>query len=148
MLRAGRYSGADALWRHPGTDGRSEGVPSQAFRQAVFPRSLALASPVIKRVCFPRRRSTLKRYLISQEITMSFLERARQWFENIVHHDDYAEVTVHKGDTLWAIVKDVTGADSNTEIQRHIDEVKALNPGMDVDMIHPGQHIRVPLDWA
>jgi len=79
---------------------------------------------------------------------MSFLDRALKWFESIIHHDDYAEVTVHKGDTLWAIVQDVTGAKTNAETQRHLDEVLALNPGIDPDMIHPGQQIRVPLDWV
>jgi hypothetical protein len=57
MLRAGRYPGAEALWRLPGTDGRFGRSFPEPFRQAIYPRSLALASALILRVYIPRRRS-------------------------------------------------------------------------------------------
>ena len=79
---------------------------------------------------------------------MSFLDNVRQWFRNIVHHPDYIEVEVEKNDTLWAICREASGATTNAEIQKHVNEVIALNPDMNPNMIHPGEKIRLPSDWG
>lgn len=84
---------------------------------------------------------------------MSFLDKIREFFDSIVHHDDqdYATVREHrvvKGDTLWGIVRHVTGATDTAEIQRHVDEVKKLNPDVDPDLIMPGDELKLPLSWC
>ncbi len=78
---------------------------------------------------------------------MSFLDNVREWFCNIIHHPDYIEVEVVRGDTLWGIVKKASGATSNADVQRHVEEVMALNPDIDPDVIHPGDKIKLPLEW-
>ena len=79
---------------------------------------------------------------------MSFMDNIREWFCNVIHHDDFIEVEVVRGDTLWAIAKKASGATTDADVQRHVDEVKKLNPDVDPDLIHPGDRIKVPTNWA
>ena len=79
---------------------------------------------------------------------MSFLDSLKEWFCNIIHHDDYIEVEVVRGDTLWSICERASGAKTNAEVLRHVEEVRALNPGIDPDLIHPGDKIRLPVEWG
>lgn len=79
---------------------------------------------------------------------MSFLDNVRDWFCNIVHHDDFVEVEVVRGDTLWAIVKRASGAKTHADARRHVDQVLELNPDVSPGMIHPGDKIKLPRSWA
>jgi LysM repeat protein len=79
---------------------------------------------------------------------MSFLDNMREWFENVFNRDDCVEVTVAKGDTLWGICQRASGSTSNAAVQRHVEEVMQMNPGMDPDMIRPGDKLKLPLKWA
>lgn len=79
---------------------------------------------------------------------MSFLDKIREWVCGIVHHDDFIEVEVVKGDTLWDIAKKASGATDNADVQRHVEEVIAINPDLDPDVIRPGDKIKLPTAWG
>jgi len=80
---------------------------------------------------------------------MSFLDNVREWFQDIVHHHDHIEVRIVKdGDTLWSIAKTATGATTDADVQRHVEEIKALNPQIiNPDEIRRGDKINLPLHW-
>ncbi len=79
---------------------------------------------------------------------MSFLSNVRDWFNSVAHHPGYIIVKVVDGDNLWDICKHASGLGAtNAEIQHRVDEVKALNPTMDPALIHPGDEIRLPVEW-
>jgi hypothetical protein len=77
------------------------------------------------------------------EDTMSFLDKIRELFGGCHKHDDYAVVMVQKGDSLSQIAEDITGDASNWT------KIAAMNPDLtDPNMIHPGQELKIPLDWV
>jgi nucleoid-associated protein YgaU len=74
---------------------------------------------------------------------MSFFERICELFGGCHKTKDYATVTVQKGDTLSGIAKELGG---DAEDYKKLVE---LNPEIkDPDLIHPGQVLKIPNDWA
>lgn len=66
---------------------------------------------------------------------MGLLEKIREFFE------PHIEVTVVKGDSMWAIAERFTGDGNNWT------SLSDANPGVDKDMIRPGQKLRLPAEW-
>lgn len=77
---------------------------------------------------------------------MSFVDRLREWFGDVVchDHDDHATVTVKEKDTLSGIAeKRVGDADRWPELV-------AANPDRTFDehyTIYPGEKLKIPKSW-
>jgi len=79
---------------------------------------------------------------------MSFLDNIRDWFNEILEDDGHVVVTVIRNDTLWSICERASGAKTNAEIVKHVDQVVALNPGIDPDRLQIGQQVKLPRSWS
>ena len=89
-----------------------------------------------------RRRFTLMPAIalvgLSLMVALPTLSSVRLYAASAQH---YATVTVHSGDTLWAIAASHTATGS--DVQEMIDRITAANhlqPGS----LQPGQHLRIP----
>jgi nucleoid-associated protein YgaU len=76
---------------------------------------------------------------------MSLIEKLRAFFE--CGHGDVVPktVTVHKGDSLWAIAEHVTGDGNRWK------ELAEANPGKFDDsayVIQPGEELTLPDSWC